>query len=257
MKKQKTQLIVVLVILLICIGGYFGLRHYNSVIEAQEAEAEYTILTVAEDDITQVVSSNENGELNITKVDGTWTFTDDDTQNVDQDTVSTMLSNVLEVTSDQAISDVTDMSVYGLDEPVVTITLVTTDGSHTLKFGDFNETNSLYYMQFDDETTVYTVSSSIYTAFSKTNEDLVAEEEEEADASDSASSDASTEVASEASSDASVESDSTDAASVEVSDSADEENSSENSDESSDESSEESESDEATEDAATESSTED
>lgn len=244
MKKQKTQLIVVLVILLICVGGYFGLRHYNSVIEAQEAEAEYTILTVAEDDITQVVSSNENGELNITKVDGTWTFTDDDTQNVDQDTVSTMLSNVLEVTSDQAISDVTDMSVYGLDEPVVTITLVTTDGSHTLKFGDFNETNSLYYMQFDDETTVYTVSSSIYTAFSKTNEDLVAEEEEEADASDSASSDASTEVASEAStdvssdssSDASVESDSADSASVESSDSATE-------------SSDESESDEATEDA--------
>jgi hypothetical protein len=251
MKKQKTQLIVVLVILLICVGGYFGLRHYNSVIEAQEAEAEYTILTVAEDDITQVVSSNENGELNITKVDGTWTFTDDDTQNVDQDTVSTMLSNVLEVTSDQAISDVTDMSVYGLDEPVVTITLVTTDGSHTLKFGDFNETNSLYYMQFDDETTVYTVSSSIYTAFSKTNEDLVAEEEEEADASDSASSDASTEVASEAStdvssdssSDASVESDSADSASVESSDSATE-------------SSDESESDEATEDAATDSSSE-
>lgn len=251
MKKQKTQLIVVLVILLICVGGYFGLRHYNSVIEAQEAEAEYTILTVAEDDITQVVSSNENGELNITKVDGTWTFTDDDTQSVDQDTVSTMLSNVLEVTSDQAISDVTDMSVYGLDEPVVTITLVTTDGSHTLKFGDFNETNSLYYMQFDDETTVYTVSSSIYTAFSKTNEDLVAEEEEEADASDSASSDASTEVASEAStdvssdssSDASVESDSADSASVESSDSATE-------------SSDESESDEATEDAATDSSSE-
>ena len=251
MKKQKTQLIVVLVILLICIGGYFGLRHYNSVIEAQEAEAEYTILTVAEDDITQVVSSNENGELNITKVDGTWTFTDDDTQSVDQDAVSTMLSNVLEVTSDQAISDVTDMSVYGLDEPVVTITLVTTDGSHTLKFGDFNETNSLYYMQFDDETTVYTVSSSIYTAFSKTNEDLVAEEEEEADASDSASSDASTEVASEAStdvssdssSDASVESDSADSASVESSDSATE-------------SSDESESDEATEDAATDSSSE-
>lgn len=251
MKKQKTQLIVVLVILLICVGGYFGLRHYNSVIEAQEAEAEYTILTVAEDDITQVVSSNENGELNITKVDGTWTFTDDDTQSVDQDTVSTMLSNVLEVTSDQAISDVTDMSVYGLDEPVVTITLVTTDGSHTLKFGDFNETNSLYYMQFDDETTVYTVSSSIYTAFSKTNEDLVAEEEEEVDASDSASSDASTEVASEAStdvssdssSDASVESDSADSASVESSDSATE-------------SSDESESDEATEDAATDSSSE-
>lgn len=251
MKKQKTQLIVVLVILLICVGGYFGLRHYNSVIEAQEAEAEYTILTVAEDDITQVVSSNENGELNITKVDGTWTFTDDDTQNVDQDAVSTMLSNVLEVTSDQAISDVTDMSIYGLDEPVVTITLVTTDGSHTLKFGDFNETNSLYYMQFDDETTVYTVSSSIYTAFSKTNEDLVAEEEEEADASDSASSDASTEVASEASSDvssdsssdASVESDSADSASVESSDSATE-------------SSDESESDEATEDAATDSSSE-
>ncbi len=251
MKKQKTQLIVVLVILLICVGGYFGLRHYNSVIEAQEAEAEYTILTVAEDDITQVVSSNENGELNITKVDGTWTFTDDETQSVDQDAVSTMLSNVLEVTSDQAISDVTDMSVYGLDEPVVTITLVTTDGSHTLKFGDFNETNSLYYMQFDDETTVYTVSSSIYTAFSKTNEDLVAEEEEEADASDSASSDASTEVASEAStdvssdssSDASVESDSADSASVESSDSATE-------------SSDESESDEATEDAATDSSSE-
>jgi len=41
-------------------------------------------------------------------------------------------------------------------------------------------------MQFDDETTVYTVSSSIYTAFSKTNEDLVAEEEEEA-ATDSSS----------------------------------------------------------------------
>ncbi|MCR5100116.1 MAG: DUF4340 domain-containing protein [Butyrivibrio sp.] len=180
MKKQKIQLIVVLVLMLVFICGYFGLKKYNSVIEAKEAEAEYQVLTLNEENISEIKSDNESGTFHLIKSDDTWTFAEDTENNVDQDSVSTLLENVLSVESDQAIFDVEDMSIYGLDEPVETITLVTSDGTYTIKIGDFNNTNSLYYMQLGDDATVYTVTSTIYTAFKKTDEDFIAEEEEEA-----------------------------------------------------------------------------
>ena len=210
MKKQKTQLILLLVLLVIAIGTWQGLKKYNEVQEAKEAEASTVkILSVDPEEITSLTIVNENGTFALAYDGSTWTFSDPDTVSSEwaatytEDTASdestiitdtavtasevntskadTLAGNLENVTGSQEIKDVSDFSLYGLDGAQITVSVTLKDETeYTLTFGDYNETASIYYLRLNEDTSVFSIDSSLYTVFSGVTADDLVEQETEA-----------------------------------------------------------------------------
>ena len=205
MKKQKIQLIVMLVILLAFIGCFFGLKSYNEAKENEVDEPLYTAWSLDSEDIATIHVVNSTDDYELEYFDETWYFVDDAETALTQSTVTSMISDFCDITSDKVIESPENLSDYGLETPEITVTATMTDGTtHTLYIGDLNETASLYYIMIDDSDTVYTVSSTLHTHFNKTADDLIDTSASSSDASSESSSEASDSAAA-ASSDSTVE----------------------------------------------------
>ena len=180
MKKQKIQLIILLVILGCAIGAYFAAKAYSAHKEATEKSTSYTALSLSDDDISgikNITAANDAGGFNVNHdADAdTWSFADFPDEKVDTTQIKTMTDALSDLSSDNEITDVTDFTQYGLDSPVMTITITLSDGStHKLEVGDYNSQISEYYLRVDDADTVYTISSTIYSDFNLTTSNLVA-----------------------------------------------------------------------------------
>ena len=186
MKKQKMQLIIILVLLAVFAAGYFGLKHYNKVQDDKASKDTYTVLTLDKSAITEMKITNTNGDIDLVKKDDTWVLASDESQKLDQDTISTMLEDVEKITANNKIDKVTDFDQYGLKTPSITVTVTTSDGKQTVvNLGSYSEAASRYYCRIGEDTTVYLVASEIDTAFNKSSSDLAAQSS--ADSSSSAS----------------------------------------------------------------------
>lgn len=173
MKKQKLQLIIIIVLLVALIAGYFGLRHYNKAEENKEATDTYTALSLDDTAITDIKVTSAESSYELAKEDSTWVLTSDKTVNIDQDMVTTMLSNVNSITANDKIDDVTDYDQYGLKDADISIVLTNSDGSSkTILIGDYCDSESRYYCRIDDDTTVYLVAGALRSAFEKTVADI-------------------------------------------------------------------------------------
>lgn len=215
MKKQKTQLIVILVVLAVLVASYFALSAHNKKVEEDEATDDYTILTMDTTTVTQIkvtkttktevvvetaeaiegsssdaateeVSSDAAEEAateeasvaepvyeytsevlyDLVLEDGTWYLSSDKSLAIDQDTVTTLLSNLETVTSNKEIQNVTDFAQYGLDHPSLDIEVSLTGGTTTtIHIGDYNSISSLYYVRIGDSANVYMITSTLNSAF--------------------------------------------------------------------------------------------
>ena len=84
MKKQKIQLIIILVLLLIFAGSYLGLKQYNKVQDKKDATDTYTALTLDKSAITEMKIAMASGETDLVKKADTWVLSSDEAQKIDQ-----------------------------------------------------------------------------------------------------------------------------------------------------------------------------
>ncbi|MCD7709577.1 MAG: DUF4340 domain-containing protein [Clostridiales bacterium] len=187
MKKQQKQFLVVAILLVICVVAYIALLAYNKSVENKEAEESADII-VAEIDPDGVTAfsfvSYEDGEtLSFTLADdgSTWTYDGDPEFDVDEDEVTTLLSKLESVEAKEIVEDYGDLSDYGFDDPKNVITATTASGTTTLTIGGYNDMLSEYYLTCSDSDDLYLISSTLYSGFNKTLDDLEAEEEDEED----------------------------------------------------------------------------
>ena len=91
MQNQKKQFIILVILLVVCVGAWLGIRAYNDrAQEKEEKETEAKKITVAEinaDDITAFSYESDGAELSFTNTDGTWTYDGDPSIPLDQDAV--------------------------------------------------------------------------------------------------------------------------------------------------------------------------
>ncbi|MBE5860212.1 MAG: DUF4340 domain-containing protein [Butyrivibrio sp.] len=194
MKKQKIQLIVILVLLIVFVGGYFGLKKYNENVQAKESEPKYTALALTDqDEIESIEVTNLNGTFDIEKDEnGDYYLKDNDSITVDRDKIDSKIEEIKTITSEQVVDGAENLADYGLDDPDVTVVVSLKDGeSHTLYFGDFNQSASTYYLKVDDISTIYTVSSTLKSAFIFSADDIQKAEETEEAAEEASESEAS------------------------------------------------------------------
>ena len=182
MEKQKKQFIVVLILLVVAVAAYLLLHVYNDKKEAkEEAEEDADTITITDfdaDDVT-AFSYQLNGEtLSFTKDGDNWLYDGDASLDLDEDSITSMLSAISNLTTEEALEEYDSLSDYGLDTPSNTITVTTADGTITLLAGNQNEITNSYYMMTGDSDMVYLISTDLNSIFSSAVDDLIAEEEE-------------------------------------------------------------------------------
>lgn len=181
MKKQKRQMVILLLVFAALLALFFGVKQYNKIQAQKPAEEEEVIAVIdaAAEDVIRI-SYDYDGESNtFEKEEDTWYAAEDHSLNIKQTRLTNMAGAVTPLEAGQRIEDVTDLSQYGLTEPQRTITIETAAKSYILYVGDKNELTSSYYVCLPGETVVYTVSTSDISRFDYALADLIEEEEEE------------------------------------------------------------------------------
>ena len=184
MKKQRTQLTVLLILIVCALGALLLLRRSNEK-AAQREEAENDDLVIDELAVSEITAfSYEQGGVkwSYDKEGDHWICQNDEQLKLDTDKIESLLDNVSSITASEQLTDVEDFAQYGLAAPSNTVT-VTAGGETIIYFiGDYNSIISGYYVRKNDEATVYVVSGGIATAFSHEPQEYAAEEEAEGEA---------------------------------------------------------------------------
>lgn len=191
MKKQKTQFIILCVVLAVFCGAFFGLKAFNKHQEEKEAQKEedekISLTGMDAEKITEFSYRDDGEEITFVKEDDTWYYQADKSVSIKQTSITSMLSNVETITASRKIEAPEDTGEYGFDEPQNMIRLKGSDQELTITIGMYNSMTSQYYLMLSGDDSVYLVDSTIYSAFQKSVEDVTEEPEE--DASDDGSTD--------------------------------------------------------------------
>lgn len=176
MKKQKIQLLVLLAVCVLCVGGYFLIRSHD--FETKEELPEVSVTDFNKDDVTELTVSGDNALKLVKGGDGVWTEASIPEEPIQQESVNMLLSEIDNITtSETVIESPEDLSQYGLDEPFRTITATLSDGTAvTIHAGAKSNLLSKYYVKTEGSETVYMVDSYIVEDFAKTPQELIEEE---------------------------------------------------------------------------------
>lgn len=180
MEKQKKQLIILGIFLVLVIAVYAGLKYYNAN-QTKEETITYPVTQVMAEEVTQIAFTNENGSFTYIKSDDGWYCAEDENAQIDDELLTDSIGDIVETVSEDRIDNVEDMSQYGLREPGIKVVYSTAAGSTTLLMGDYNSAISKYYIAIDGENTVYTADGSLYYSLTKSLEDFRMAETKEAE----------------------------------------------------------------------------
>jgi len=182
MEKQKKQLLVMAILLLVSVGAYFAVSVISDKKQAEADEkdaAQYAVTRLTTEEVTELTFTNADGTVSLTKSDNIWKCDTDPEAEIDGDAVEKLIANVAQLSSENRIENVEDLSLYGLEEPAKTIMISDGDTRYTVLSGDLNAITDTYYICLEeDPKTVYTTAHSTISSFDVSIEDLIVVEEE-------------------------------------------------------------------------------
>ncbi|WP_075718766.1 DUF4340 domain-containing protein [Roseburia sp. 499] len=188
MDGQKKQFIGICVLVIVCVAAYFGLKTYNEKAAEQEQKEEESkkieAVSIDKDAVKSFSYQIDGNTITFEKEEYTWYYQPDHSINIDQDAISEMLDAVTAVTAEEKLENVEDTSEYGFDSPTNVLTFTMEDGTRTITIGMQNEITSEYYIMDNNSSAIYVVETNLNTTFSKSVEDVTAEEEETEDTTD-------------------------------------------------------------------------
>lgn len=185
-KKKKNQIVFLCILLFIVLAAFIALKIYQANVpeDAQTDAESYMALEIDKSQVDEIGIINDTGTINLLKDGEDWKCMDESGILIDSSVVDSFLDNVSSISSTDKIENVDDLSQYGLEDPGLNVTLQWKDNMYTIKVGDYNSIVSSYYININDENTVYTINSSCYYNLNKTLEDFeqidISEEEEDA-----------------------------------------------------------------------------
>ncbi|MEE1250896.1 MAG: DUF4340 domain-containing protein [Lachnospiraceae bacterium] len=185
MKSQKKTFAILVIILIVCLGAYFGIRTYNSKTEEKEKkekEAEEIVVTnMNADDITAFSYAYEDNQLSFSKQGDNWVCDNDTAFTLNQDAIETMLLTLKDLKAEDSIdvkaTEEEGREDYGFSNPTMTIAVETGDKNTTFTFGMHNDLTNQDYMMVNTDQTVYLMATDVKAAFQKSLVDLKATED--------------------------------------------------------------------------------
>ena len=173
MKKQGKQLIILLVIVAVIAGGYFGLRAWNSSQEEAEAQAsaDAVVYLSTLEDISEISFSYEGETMDFVKTDNVWTYAEDGDFPLDTSYLTALETSLKSLTALRSFENVEGDAAYGLEDPALWVTAKTTGGDEVrIDIGD--ATGSNYYARLADDDLIYAIASTLVTKLSYSLMDL-------------------------------------------------------------------------------------
>ncbi|MDD3339859.1 MAG: DUF4340 domain-containing protein [Lachnospiraceae bacterium] len=176
MKKNKSLLL--LLALLVVLGGcYFGITRYQTYkadqeSAAEEAEAEANEIKYTSFDSVTSIKTNVSGEeLSFSLKDDSWVYDGDNDFPLTQSYLTTMANDLCYSVATRELENPDALSDYGLETPQYTITA--SDGTTTTNLHIGNATDDGYYMTVDDTGKVYTIGSTLITDTGYALDDMI------------------------------------------------------------------------------------
>ncbi len=180
MKRQKIQMLVLLALFVALAAAYFGIRQYKLRQEEKEEDVERTpIAEVLPEEIIRFSFDHEGENYTFEKEDGVWYYAEDHSIAIKQDRLDLILNYIVPVAAEQVISDVEDLSLYGLAEPSGTFSYETASESYVYNVGDSNELTSSCYVCVPGGTDVYVVDQQDISRLNISLEELTETETSE------------------------------------------------------------------------------
>lgn len=107
-------------------------------------------VSISPQEVTAMTVENANGALNFVKDGDAWTLEDlDDDEEADAGQINTLVNRATTVRLTQPLGK-TEEPAYGMDQPNATVTLVTTDTTHTLTIGVHDAGDGTYVVKASD-----------------------------------------------------------------------------------------------------------
>ena len=104
--------------------------------------------------------------------DGAWSYDSDAAFPVDEQKITSLLTQFEQFGAVFTISDVQDYAQYGLSDPLCTISIGTSDTSYEISLGDYSSMDSLRYVSFGDGN-VYLAAKDPLDEFDLSLRDLI------------------------------------------------------------------------------------
>ncbi len=173
--KRSKRLYAMLGILVVACIATFAVTQTKEEREQIKATGEI-VLQVSSDDVQSL--SWEYGETSLAfHKDETWLYDEDEAFPVDENTIHEMLEQFESFGVSFVIEQVTDYSMYGLDDPVCTIHFATEDQSYEIELGDFSNMDEERYVSIGDGN-VYLAKVDPLDQFDATLKDMIKHDED-------------------------------------------------------------------------------
>ncbi len=174
---MKPKGLLISVVVLAALGGliWYSNKRQASSTEKSPTTTETKLLSVPEDQIQDIKIQHANGDtVEMSKASGKWRLVQPKELSADPDASSSLVSALTSVTADKTIEDkATDLGAYGLQKPVLDVTVTKKDGkTNQLEIGDDTPNNSGAYAKLPNDSHVYTVFSFVKTSLDKNLNDL-------------------------------------------------------------------------------------
>lgn len=173
MDRRKRTIIALGATCLVLLGGYFGILRWN---ESQEVKATNTeeaekIYITDYNGLTELAFNVGSGDMHFVKTEEEWQVADYSKFPLQQEYVERMEQDLIHLQAERELKEADSLADYGLEEPVYTITMKSSEGEeHSLYIG--NTTGESYYAALDDKAVVYTISSVLLSELQYSLEEL-------------------------------------------------------------------------------------
>ena len=176
-KKQSLTILVLLVLLIILGGAYLFASQYQKTKEKEEnATTSVSLYKFKESNITRLHYKNSSADITFVKEKNTWKLESDKDFPVDQDKITTMVSDMAAVTASREITkNCKDLSEYALDTPSLVVELTEKNGkTESISYGlESAAAEGCYAYTGDNTKEVYVVPSNVTDDFSYTQAQLM------------------------------------------------------------------------------------
>ena len=168
--KRSIKLLVLVVVLALCVGGYLGVQQLNQTQQVSEETGTFDLTARVAEDLTGLSWTANDTTFDLTHDGGAWQRTDDPAFPMDQDKTQAVADDLLALTATRKIEDVTSPADYGLAEPAFTVTARWQDGTETTyAMGDDTPFGDGYYLLLSgQDTVIYTIEDDLSDIFDTT-----------------------------------------------------------------------------------------
>ncbi len=173
--KAKQRTLLLLVVLLALAGATLALlnaANRRAEEAASAAEAGTIVLSsFAVEDLTRIEYTWQGETITLDYDGSSWTLADDPDYHLDQTRCNTMATALADLRAKRALTAEAGED-YGLDVPLVTVSVTAAGETNTFTFGDTNPITGDIYLRKTGDDAVYTASSSRVGSFEYGKADL-------------------------------------------------------------------------------------